>query len=275
LKFGLDLETGYKNPMIEMGEGDGVLPNSSKGRIFKDANGVKLEYYKSNTAEKVGFYLTDDGVYCSDVLHNLIPVQGTAPENPEEGDFWVDTNETEVISDEQGGELVGGGDTELHTHDDRYYTEIEIDGTFSNLFDNLDVAFDEKADVLHQHIENDITDLDKYTQLETDNLLNGKSDTTHTHSEEDITDLDKYTQAEIQGIVEDIGRAITPQLMTYTHTQSVASDEWIITHNLEKYPSVTIVDSAGSEVETDIEYVNSNTIKSISNGAFGGKAYLN
>jgi len=37
------------------------------------------------------------------------------------------------------------------------------------------------AEESHTHVEADVTDLDKYTQDETDTLLVGKSDTSHTH----------------------------------------------------------------------------------------------
>ena len=40
-------------------------------------------------------------------------------------------------------------------------------------------------------VEADITDLDKYTQTEVDNLLTGKANTVHTHVEADVTDLDR------------------------------------------------------------------------------------
>jgi hypothetical protein len=99
MSFQIDPQTGYRIPMIDLGEGDGVLPNSSKGKIYKDTNGVKLEYYKSETAEKVGFYLTDEGVYCSDILHNLIPIGDTPPSNPKISDFWVDTTEDPDLID--------------------------------------------------------------------------------------------------------------------------------------------------------------------------------
>ena len=61
----------------------------------------------------------------------------------------------------------------------------------------------------------------------------------------------------------------------YTHTQSVVADTWNITHNLNKYPSVSVVDSAGNQVEGDIEYVDANNVILSFCGAFSGKAYLN
>ena len=61
----------------------------------------------------------------------------------------------------------------------------------------------------------------------------------------------------------------------YVHTQATAAATWEITHNLNKYPSVTVIDSAGSEVEGDIDYTSANVVTLTFSGAFSGKAYLN
>lgn len=62
---------------------------------------------------------------------------------------------------------------------------------------------------------------------------------------------------------------------TYVHTQNVVSDIWTVTHNLNKRPSVTVVDSAESVVEGDIQYVDNNSVVLTFSGAFSGKAYFN
>lgn len=62
---------------------------------------------------------------------------------------------------------------------------------------------------------------------------------------------------------------------TYTHTQAVASAEWTISHNLNKRPSVTVVDSAGTVVVGDVQYIDDNTVTITFIGAFSGAAYLN
>ena len=68
--------------------------------------------------------------------------------------------------------------------------------------------------------------------------------------------------------------------ITYTHNQSSTSDTWVVNHNLHRFPSVTVVDSADTIVQGTVVY-NSNkqlTITFFSGGsalAFQGKAYLN
>jgi hypothetical protein len=63
--------------------------------------------------------------------------------------------------------------------------------------------------------------------------------------------------------------------ITYTHSQSSASDTWVVNHKLHRKPSVTIVDTSDIIVHANIVY-NSDTQLTITfNGATAGKAYLN
>lgn len=62
---------------------------------------------------------------------------------------------------------------------------------------------------------------------------------------------------------------------THIHSQITASATWTIVHNLNKYPSTTVVDSADTVVIGQIEYVSLNELKIIFSGGFSGKAYLN
>lgn len=63
--------------------------------------------------------------------------------------------------------------------------------------------------------------------------------------------------------------------VTYIHEQGVASDEWVISHNLNKFPSVTLVDTAGTQFEGRVEYIDENNCIVYMNGATKGMAYLN
>ena len=68
--------------------------------------------------------------------------------------------------------------------------------------------------------------------------------------------------------------------ITYTHNQSTTSNTWTITHNLNRFPSVTVVDSADTIVYGTVVYNSANqlTITFFQAGsalAFSGKAYLN
>lgn len=62
---------------------------------------------------------------------------------------------------------------------------------------------------------------------------------------------------------------------SYTFVQLSPSSVWNIAHPLQKFPSVTIVDSAGTEVVGDIKYESDSQITATFATGFSGKAYLN
>lgn len=62
---------------------------------------------------------------------------------------------------------------------------------------------------------------------------------------------------------------------TFIFEQGIASDVWIITHNLNKAPSITLVDSSGAEFQARKVYNSLNQVTIYLNGATTGKAYLN
>lgn len=61
----------------------------------------------------------------------------------------------------------------------------------------------------------------------------------------------------------------------YTHTQSVSATVWVVTHSLDKYASVTVVDSAGTVVIGQVDYNSLNQITLTFKATFSGKAYFN
>lgn len=61
----------------------------------------------------------------------------------------------------------------------------------------------------------------------------------------------------------------------HTHTQSVSSNQWVITHNLNKYPAVQVIDSAGNFCIGQVTHNSLNQTTLNFNSSFGGKAYLN
>ena len=77
-----------------------------------------------------------------------------------------------------------------HNHDDRYYTENEVDTKLSG-----------KSDTGHNHDDR------YYTENEVDTKLSGKSDTGHTHTKSEITDFahthdDRYyTESETNSLL--------------------------------------------------------------------------
>lgn len=61
----------------------------------------------------------------------------------------------------------------------------------------------------------------------------------------------------------------------YVFTQDVAATTWTITHDLGRFPSLTLVDTAGDEMETDFRYLDANNVVVTFRAATAGTAYLN
>lgn len=61
-------------------------------------------------------------------------------------------------------------------------------------------------------------------------------------------------------------------VLTYTHTQSVAAAVWAVDHGLGITPAVTVVDSAGNEVEGSIRHESDNRSVLTFTAPFSGKA---
>ncbi len=66
-----------------------------------------------------------------------------------------------------------------------------------------------------------------------------------------------------------------PMGTTYPFAQSMPASVWTIVHGLDRYPSVTVIDSAGEEIDGDVRYVDANTITVTFAAPFSGDAYLN
>lgn len=61
----------------------------------------------------------------------------------------------------------------------------------------------------------------------------------------------------------------------YYHDQAIPSDVWNIIHNLGKKPSVSVLDTAGTEVEGEVRHISINEVKIMFSAAFSGNATLN
>lgn len=61
----------------------------------------------------------------------------------------------------------------------------------------------------------------------------------------------------------------------HIHNQPTPSAQWTITHNLGKYPSVSVVDTANNEVIGEIEYLTDTNLTIRFSAPFSGKAFLN
>lgn len=85
-----------------------------------------------------------------------------------------------------------------------------------------------------------------------------------------VEDGGKLYQKDEFGVV----KKILEDVNLYTHNQTSASAVWTIYHNTDTYPSVTVVDSAGTRVYGDEVFLSSNVVQITFSAPFSGKAYL-
>ena len=60
----------------------------------------------------------------------------------------------------------------------------------------------------------------------------------------------------------------------FTFTQASPASTWTISHNLGYRPNISVVDSAGSQVEGNVVWTSTNSLTITFSGAFSGVAYL-
>ena len=61
----------------------------------------------------------------------------------------------------------------------------------------------------------------------------------------------------------------------FVFTQATPSTSWYVNHGLDKFPSVTVVDSAGTQVQGQVDYTDTNNLTISFENQFSGKAYIN
>ena len=105
-----------------------------------------------------------------------------------------------------------------------------------------------------------------------DVTVNVLEETVHVVEVETVSVVIEIGTSGPQGPKGDDGLGV--QEVSYIHTQSVPSNQWTIVHNLDFYPSITVVDSSGNVVEGSYRYQDENTIVTSFSGGFSGKAYL-
>jgi hypothetical protein len=62
---------------------------------------------------------------------------------------------------------------------------------------------------------------------------------------------------------------------TFEYQQVTPSTTWNIQHNLNKFPSITVIDTADTVVTGQYTYIDNNNVTLTFSAAFAGKAYLN
>lgn len=152
-----------------------------------------------------------------------------------------------------------------HTHDDRYYTESEIDTKVNA----LNTAISGKATSSHTHDDR------YYTETEIDSKLSGKSDTTHTHKYAGSTSAGGSANSAVKLDTAAAGSATQPVYfadgkpvaITYSLNKTVPADAMFTDTNTH-YASKNVVGSSTATVNTTSALTNGNVyLNSVENGA--------
>lgn len=125
-------------------------------------------------------------------------------------------------------------------------------------------------------------DLNYQTDEQVEASIQAESDTINARIDDEVETLNTEINKKVETItgsplidVQRTDNAVTITSQTYIHEQGIASDTWVIEHNLNKYPSVSIVDTANTVFIGQIIYNNTNKCTILINGATKGNAYLN
>lgn len=146
--------------------------------------------------------------------------------------------------------------------------------------EHFDCSFEINATLTKvSQLEND---LNFQTKTEVDNAIEAESEIINTRIDNEVERLEEeishsVTTVEGSALI-DVSRdeqTVTISSKTFVFDQGIASDTWEIQHNLNKYPSVEVVDSAGTIFTARVDYIDKNNCIVYINGSTKGTAYLN
>lgn len=101
----------------------------------------------------------------------------------------------------------------------------------------------------------------------------------------EVVDLDDEVHFVEDGLIDvlDIGPSFQSFVFTpegeagdvqYVHEQETPLATWVIVHGLDRWPNVTVVDSAGSEIKGAVHYTDADTLEVIFSAPFSGRAFV-
>ena len=124
----------------------------------------------------------------------------------------------------------------------------------------------------HQRIEGSLVSTDAQIDGELSPRTRTLSGGLDGHGTRDYEHL--YNQPSING-QKLIGDTTIIEDKTFVYEQNLPSSVWNVKHDLGKFPAVSVVDSAGTEVVGAIDYIDENNVTLTFVGAFSGKAFFN
>ena len=116
------------------------------------------------------------------------------------------------------------------------------------------------------------TDIERYIREQIE--IHNESEQAHQYIQ-GLISSESETREQVDNNLQEQINTVSILANGYVHEQGIASAVWTVQHNLNKYPSVTVVDSAENEIVSEVEYLDKNTVRITMTGASKGRAYLN
>lgn len=163
--------------------------------------------------------------------------------------------------------------------------DVNIEAEFT-LNEQPDIQADFSIKLTPDKVSQLENDLNYQTETQVQEAIQAESDVINARIDDEVETLnDRIDDIQEGAITEIIGEGnisatqsentVTITAETYVYEQGIPADNWNITHNLNKYPSVMLTDSAGRIFQSEIDYIDTNSLVVYINGAVSGKAYLN
>lgn len=206
----------------------------------------KSQYYGWNVNGGLPKEVTTD-----DIPTEYTGTQAIVYKSPTGAVLYFDNNDLNnkiILKDSHGQALKIVSATDAVTEDNVRFVELRsTDDTYVRLYDDKFMIVINGEEIVFDGTADD------YRRLSNKPSING------------VTLVDNKTSSDL-GIVED---------KNFIFTQNNAVNTWVIDHNLNKYPNVSIVDSAGTVVTGDIKYDSLNRVTVSFKSGFKGRAFLN
>lgn len=237
----VDSATGYKNTAYVGGQGEGV--NRAIAEVGNNLTGLeRIEVFIDARDVEADTDLPSRGTY---KLEEYQRIQTFESEILTYGPFiygqdW-DIGDTITATDKKLGLTL---DTPITEVKEIYEPDgFVLEGTFGKIIPTL---------------------IDKIKQ--TNNVPMTEKSIIPSKTSDLENDTGYVTQTDVNTMVQD---------KSYTHNQISPANIWTITHNLNKYPAITITDSSGNVVVGDTNYESVDKVTLSFTAAFAGKAFLN
>jgi hypothetical protein len=196
-----------------MSTGGGVIYVEQKGSTGISSSSFSGVLSASDTTNQKAFNTLDQHTHSHTTLTNI--GVNTHPQ--------IDSHISNLghLTPAEKTDLTDGGDTTLHIHDSRYYTEPEIDLLLLNVSGshNHDGRYYTKSQLDTGQLDNRY-----YTESETDVLLLGKASSGHIHDDRYVQ-LTDYSDLDVLAKIENVdgaGSGLDADLLDGQHSSSFA-----------------------------------------------------